>query len=187
MSEEPDSKRRKMNYKKSYHNPNKPKNFLEPGIHGFLATCNFREKDCVRECYNLLNEYVDQEILHGEQQAAIASDKVQTKEMLNDSGTASNEPKDDDDEEEEDISTLLEKEIKSITSAKKGDRNRFLQVETGVGNCIFIKSTIPNPNELGVRIVRDIAETKQRKTRMLLRLWPVDAVRLVYIFLVFEN
>lgn len=32
---------------------------LECGMKGFLCTCNFREKDCVREAYNLLNEYAD--------------------------------------------------------------------------------------------------------------------------------
>ncbi|XP_058799951.1 THUMP domain-containing protein 1 homolog [Phymastichus coffea] len=32
---------------------------LESGMKGFLCTCNFREKDCVREAYNILNEYAD--------------------------------------------------------------------------------------------------------------------------------
>lgn len=32
---------------------------LECGMKGFFCTCNFREKDCVREAYNLLNEYAD--------------------------------------------------------------------------------------------------------------------------------
>lgn len=56
------AKRKKSNYcdykaKQSY----KPKrsNYLEAGLKGFLCTCNFREKECVRESYNLLNEYAD--------------------------------------------------------------------------------------------------------------------------------
>jgi len=32
---------------------------LSPGLSGFLFTCNNREKECVRESYNLLNEYID--------------------------------------------------------------------------------------------------------------------------------
>jgi tRNA acetyltransferase TAN1 len=32
---------------------------LESGMKGFLCTCNFRERDCIREAYNLLNEYSD--------------------------------------------------------------------------------------------------------------------------------
>lgn len=162
-----------MNNKKFYQNQNKPRNFLEPGIRGFLATCNMREKDCVRECYNLLNEYADQVTSQQENEAAIKCETTQSKdERLNDSGTAGDEAE----EEEEDISTLLQKEIQTIKSAKIQDRYRFQQVETGLNNCIFIKTTVPDPNELGVRIIRDIDETKRRKTRMLLRFWPVDVV-----------
>lgn len=167
MSDEPNSKRRKMDRKKPYHNPNKPKNFLEPGIRGFMATCNYNEKECVRECYNLLNEYADQM----DSKAAIECEQEKAKDVMNDSGTVAE--KSDDEEEEEDISTALENQIKSM---KTVNRSRFQQVSTNIGNCIFIKSTIPNPNELGVHIVRNIAETKKRKTRSLLRLWPVDAV-----------
>ena len=34
-------------------------NILSPGMSGFIATCNDREKQCVREAYNLLNKYAD--------------------------------------------------------------------------------------------------------------------------------
>lgn len=33
---------------------------LSPGLTGFLCTCNDRERDCVIEAYNILNEYADQ-------------------------------------------------------------------------------------------------------------------------------
>ena len=33
---------------------------LTQNISGFLATCNNREKECVQEAYNILNEYADQ-------------------------------------------------------------------------------------------------------------------------------
>lgn len=137
-----------MENKNYYKNQNKPKNFLEPGICGFLATCNFREKDSVREVYNLLNEYADQELEQEKSEATIEIEKSQSKDVLNDSGTVAGAPIDDD-EEEEDISKVLEKQIKTITHAKKFDRSRFQQIETKVSNCIFIKTTINNPNELG--------------------------------------
>lgn len=175
MSSEPDAKRRKMVYKKHAYSL-KPKNLLEAGIKGFIATCNFREKDCVRECYNLLNEYADQkpsDIANVELQTdAIAGE--QSKDDLNDSGAVAHGGDDDDDDD--DIASQLEKEIKSAQQGQKTNRNRFQQVETKVPNCIFIKTTIDNPNELGVRIIRDIAETQTRKTRMLLRFMPVDVV-----------
>lgn len=185
MSDEPNSKRRKMNRKNTYQSQNKVKNFLEPGICGFFATCNFGEKECVRECYNLLNEYADQlesERENEKSQAKIGASNdnggaVASKELEHgDSSKQSGNDHDDGEQDEEDISTLLQKEINTINANKRENRYRFQQVETNVSNCIFIKTTLANANELGVRIVRDIAETKKRKTRMLLRFWPVDAV-----------
>ena len=38
---------------------------LDAGMKGFLVTCNNQEKQCVRESYNLLNEYADK--LYGPQ------------------------------------------------------------------------------------------------------------------------
>lgn len=166
MSGEPNSKRRKMNSyqkNKSYRN-HKPAKFLEPGIKGFLATCNFREKDCVRECYNLLNEYVD------------SDEKSETKTAEATPSKTEPDASDSDDVEEEDISTQLENEIKTMTASSKLDRTRFQQVETKTPNCVFIKTTVANPIELGVKIVRDIAATKKQKTRILLRFIPVEVV-----------
>lgn len=179
MSAEPHSKRRKMSHKKPSFYQNKAKYVLETGIKGFLATCNFREKDCVRECYNLLNEYAD----NGEQTATIQPNE--SNECLNDSGAVVNDESietgaakigSDDEAEEEDIATQLQKEIDTMKSKKVVNHNRFQQCETKVPNCIFIKTTVDDPTELGVRIARDIAINKKRKTRMLLRLIPVDVV-----------
>ena len=44
---------------------------LEPGMRGFLITCNNREKEAVREAYNLLNEYADQ--LYGQENQVTTS------------------------------------------------------------------------------------------------------------------
>lgn len=53
-----DSSKRKPNWYCNNHK--KRKQFsLEPGMKGFLCTCNFREKDCVRDVYKLLNEFSD--------------------------------------------------------------------------------------------------------------------------------
>ena len=52
-----DSKRKKnWHFKVS----KKRKEFsLDAGMKGFLCTCNFREKDCIRDVYKLLNEFSD--------------------------------------------------------------------------------------------------------------------------------
>ena len=33
--------------------------FLKAGMKGFICTCNGNEKQCIRESYNILNEYAD--------------------------------------------------------------------------------------------------------------------------------
>lgn len=175
MSSEPNNKRRKMNNKRFF-GGNKSRNFLEPGIKGFLATCNFREKDCVRESYNLLNEFADQTPTNDEnlnEEAAAIDANEETPAANNDSGNVDNS---ESDTEEEDIATELQNQIASI-NAKRKNPNRFQQVDTKVPNCIFIKTTAAvDPNELGVRIIRDIVTNQKRRTRFLLRLVPVDVV-----------
>lgn len=58
---------RNKNKYKAFANKHKKGSKLEPGLVGFLCTCNgkFREKDCLREAYNILNEFADE--LYGPQ------------------------------------------------------------------------------------------------------------------------
>ena len=42
---------------------------LDAGMKGFLITCNSRERDAVREAYNLFNEYADK--LYGPEKVRI--------------------------------------------------------------------------------------------------------------------
>lgn len=50
--------------KPGYYSNNKPKRSkhiaLEPDMKGFICTCNENEKGCIKEAYNILNEYADQ-------------------------------------------------------------------------------------------------------------------------------
>lgn len=171
-----------VNKKRKYAGPNKKKifnqqykrHYLEPGFSGFMITCNFREKECVREGYTLLNEYADD--WQNDEPATDAGD--QTNDAIEKS-TESNTDKSDDsdgDDEIEDISSQLENEIRDSIKAKKRPVQRFQQVDTGTPNCLFIKSTVGNPVGLTVKILRDLAETKIQKTRFLLRLLPVETV-----------
>jgi tRNA acetyltransferase TAN1 len=57
-------KRKKPNFYSSQKARKKREFVLKPGLKGFLCTCNSREKDCIRESYNILNEYADS--LYGE-------------------------------------------------------------------------------------------------------------------------
>ncbi|ENN77094.1 THUMP domain-containing protein 1 homolog [Dendroctonus ponderosae] len=47
-------------YKKPHYGKGAPKRRgVEEKLKGFLCSCNIRERDCVRESYNLLNKYAD--------------------------------------------------------------------------------------------------------------------------------
>ena len=94
---------------------------LKEGMAGFLLTCNNREKEAVREAYNILNEYAD--VLYGPESKA----EDQKEDVL----------------DCDDIDSALDKEKESLqteTTAEKGER-RFQQVESGANNCIFIKTS----------------------------------------------
>jgi tRNA acetyltransferase TAN1 len=162
-----DAKKMKFDKKKKFYgkSDHSKKNYLECGQRGFLATCNFREKDTVRECYNILNDYADQ--LYSKQ-------NEETPKAL---AAGSANPKDSDDEPEEiDISKQLEQEISDKLVEHKKKAHRFQVVDTGCTNCVFVKTSLTDPVELGEKIMTDTAETKVRKTRHLLRLIPVEAV-----------
>lgn len=127
---------------------------MQVGQRGFLVTCNFKEKECIKESYNLFNSYLTDEAVVAEpdeEKAPVTSDA-----------------------DEDDISTQLAKEIKA---SKAAVRERIFQaVDTQTANCIFIEAKIEDPLAMAVKIVRDIAETKVARTRFLLRLIPVEIV-----------
>ncbi|KAL5292388.1 THUMPD1 family protein [Megaselia abdita] len=138
--------------KNYYASKSSRKLYIEPGNKGFLATCNFKERDAIREAYNILNAYADE--LYG----PVAGKDEGGEEKADD-----------------DISDALDKVI-SESKEKKVSAFRFKAIDSGAANCIFIKTTLPNPVELGVKLVKDLAKTKQQKTRYLLRLVPIEAV-----------
>lgn len=35
---------------------------IEPGMTGFLCTCNFNEKGCITDAYKLLNQFADENV-----------------------------------------------------------------------------------------------------------------------------
>ena len=125
---------------------------LKEGMTGFLLTCNNREKEAVREAYNLLNQYAD--TLFG------AERKTEEKEDVLDC---------------DDIDSALDKEKESLQSEAAEDRaeRRFQQVESGANNCIFIKTSLDKPDQLVDNIVTDIIQSKTQKSRFILRLLPI--------------
>ena len=149
---------KKAKKKAFFTHQNRKNKYLEAGQRGFLVTCNFREKDSLREAYRILNDYADE--LYGKQE--------------NDAENA--DEKQTDDEEEIDISVQLQKETESAQAEVNKKAYRFQSVDTGTSNCLFIKTELESPKEIGMKIVNDLAETKQRKSRYILRFLPIDIV-----------
>ncbi|XP_061392792.1 THUMP domain-containing protein 1 homolog [Musca vetustissima] len=163
----PPAKKQRFQNKKKFYQPSK-KQYLEVGHKGFLATCNFQEKDCVRECYNILNQYADE--LYGPEtfEESSANDKP--------NNPTEEETKTEEPAESDDIADALQKQIDATQQKAKQTKRRFQVVDTGATNCIFIKTTLAEPASITKHIVKDIAETKKQKTRYLLRLLPIEIV-----------
>lgn len=152
--------------KKFYFRKRRNKYFLEPGFKGFFCTCNFREKDCVKEVYNLLNEYA------GKLYPDLGSEQIVVQPPTDEGTQTGSET-----EEESDIGDMLRREVDIIKKeAQKSLKNkRFQVVETGASNCIFVKTNLPSPEELTTAIIKDLFNTRMQKTRHVLRLLPIMA------------
>ncbi|KAJ8933869.1 hypothetical protein NQ314_013722 [Rhamnusium bicolor] len=139
------SKIQKPKYKQHFYKKPTKKSGLVINLKGFLCSCNNREKECVRESYNLLNKYAD--MLYPTQPVESTS------------------------KEDFDIEVELKKELSELRSNKD---KRFQLVESGAKNFLFIKTTLDDPVSLAEKIVSDIEETKSQQTRFLIRLVPIE-------------
>ncbi|XP_076458195.1 THUMP domain-containing protein 1-like [Babylonia areolata] len=158
MSEGGQKKRKSKAWyrKQAYHNKRMktdqlPGHRLTVGLKGFIITCNDRERDAVKESYNILNEYADK--LYG----------PESKEEANSSG----------DSDGEDIEAAIAREVQTLKEATAKGERRFQNSETGAKNCIFIKTTLDDPAGLAHAIFTDLRQSKLQKSRHALRLLPV--------------
>uniref|UniRef100_A0A182PA06 THUMP domain-containing protein n=1 Tax=Anopheles epiroticus TaxID=199890 RepID=A0A182PA06_9DIPT len=131
---------------------------MKPGHRGILVTCNGHVRDCVRDSYRILNEYADE--LYGPVEKP--------------SCVAAHQP--DEASDEEDISVKLQKEAEAACQGRKASSFRFQSVESGAMNCLFIQTALPDPNELVVKLMKDLSLTKKHKSRFILRMLPIQAV-----------
>nr|CAG4646666.1 EOG090X0GPG [Macrothrix elegans] len=125
---------------------------LGPDMKGFLCTSN-REKDCVREAYNILNEHAD--LLYG------SESKVEEPEK----------------KEELEIEDELSKEVADLKNqqSKPVAERRFQSVLTGVKGCVFIRTTVNDPSEMVDAIISKIEKSQEQSTKFLLRMLPIHA------------
>ncbi|OXU24577.1 hypothetical protein TSAR_003265 [Trichomalopsis sarcophagae] len=117
-----EGKKKRKNYFSNQGNDYKRKRLsLEPGMRGFLCTCNFREKECVREAYNLLEEYSDKICALDDEQ----SNTLDTETAV-DASKQSEEVK----KEEENESKSEEKEIPSKEPEENKEQSEDNKAET---------------------------------------------------------
>lgn len=158
MDNRESKKRKKAYYVKCALNKKfKASRSLQPGMRGFLLTCNKHERESVGEAYNILNEYADN--LYGPHKVLTEGDEA-----------AAATPDDDSDE---DIDAKLKRELGILKQEKKSDK-RFMQVYCGANNCVFIKTDLPDPVELVHAIYTDLYATKKARARYILRFLPVS-------------
>ena len=120
------------------------------GSKGFLFTCDpHRQREAVREAYNVLNEYADEYFPQPVPEVSPTNDKG----------------------EEKSIAELLSEEIAVLKSRKY---RRFYKTDSGATGLILIMCADEelNPVELCVKICQDMQTKKVQKSRFLVRLMP---------------
>lgn len=149
--------KRKFNDKKKYFSAKRKRsNHLEPGVTGFLVTCNYNEKRCLNECYDLLNHYADKLGLVN-----------RTEEDLRDHDSG--------DEIEEDFDAAFAKEVEGIKSKTTMKERDFQQVTTGIKNVLFIRTKLGATGNLSIMdaILDDIKSGVKRGSRNIMRMMPI--------------
>ncbi|KAI9319594.1 hypothetical protein DFJ73DRAFT_329568 [Zopfochytrium polystomum] len=149
----------------------KPKPFaVQAGSSGVLAFCN-RNKDQLakKELLLLLNEYADQ--LYGEERPESAANGEAA--VTKTTPAADDDDEDDDDEEEVGIEDAFAKEMGTLKKPKK--THRFSPQDVGIDCTIFIKAGAGiDPKALVGAILKDLDQTKKKKTRFTQRILPIE-------------
>ncbi|XP_012521920.1 THUMP domain-containing protein 1 homolog isoform X1 [Monomorium pharaonis] len=169
------TRKRNNRYATNRNDYKKRKSILQPGMMGFLCTCNYHEKGCVTDAYRLLNLFSDEKSASDKESATSSAINTFVKKKVD-------KLLEESDIKDEDISTALEKEINELKTEHEMPLpfRKFQVVDTGVKNMIFIASTIPNPLQLVTKIVSELDTTKKQCTRYLLRLLPIEVVCKAY-------
>ncbi|KAL7648059.1 UNVERIFIED_CONTAM: hypothetical protein RMT77_001676 [Armadillidium vulgare] len=157
---------------KSYYinNAKRRKNELTSNMKGFLCTTNMREKECVKEAYNILNEFAKK--LYGSKNLSPNSEEKNCEST----SVVHNKSVDEDEESEEDIETALKSEVAALKcqNSSSSEQRLFQQVFVRVNNCIFISANISDPVELSISIMDSIIDSKMTITKHLVKLLPVQ-------------
>ncbi|XP_072167666.1 THUMP domain-containing protein 1-like [Diadema setosum] len=149
-------KKNKSYYRKCGKNISKKDNLLQVGMTGVLITCSGFEAKCVKESYNLLNEYADR--LYGPEKATEDAEADQSCE----------------EDSDEDIAESLRKEVSELNQQYGKKDRRFKSIRTGAKNVIFIQTKGIDPHEVVYSLLADLEKSKTHKARQIQRMLPVS-------------
>ncbi|KAB7496829.1 THUMP domain-containing protein 1, partial [Armadillidium nasatum] len=145
-------------------------NELISNMKGFLCTTSTREKECVKEAYNILNEFAKK--LYGSKNFSPNNEEKNCDSTI----VVDTKIVDEDEESEEDIETALKSEVAALKcqNSSSSEQRLFQQVFVRVNNCIFISANISDPVELSISIMDSIIDSKMTITKHLVKLLPVQ-------------
>ncbi|GAU98500.1 hypothetical protein RvY_09638 [Ramazzottius varieornatus] len=148
---------------------------LVPGMSGFLISCSQgNEVRCVREAYDILNEYMDIEMSKPEDGSGGRNSEdlkpVATAETPLSTKTEPEAPEDDAEK------ALAAEMAEFRTGAGIEERKaRFKAIDSGCSNLVFISSAVTDPCRFAFDILSDIHKSGKGRARYMQRLFPVVA------------
>lgn len=80
------------------------------------------------------------------------------------------------DSDDDDITVQINNAIDKTKEETKEKARNFQALDLSTPGCTFIRADIPDHYELGLKIIKDLAETKVKKTRYTNRIIPIEAV-----------
>lgn len=83
---------------------------------------------------------------------------------------------DGDDNDEDDITNQLSIEINKAKQESKDKACLFQAVDSGSNGVSFIRTSVENHYDLGIKIIRKLAELKTKRSRFTNRLLPIESV-----------
>jgi len=154
LSKDKINKKEKKN-KKQQSIPN-----LDEEMKGFLIfTDKHREKNCIKDAYNILND---------------VAEKIYPS-IFNNNINLNEEIKSNDKEDSKNISSKIDEEIKNL----KKNNKIFTNFNTRCAAIVFIKiekeySDIISPKEIVSYIIKEVKETKKSLTKIISKLYPIE-------------
>ncbi|KAJ3452827.1 thump domain containing protein 1-related [Anaeramoeba flamelloides] len=160
---------------------------------GILVSCTTGvEALCVLECFNVFNEICDRlypnlelwkpknfkKEKENENEQERESDNEKEKENKNENENDKEKEKEKEKTQEIDFGLAFDQELKQLQEQKKEKKYTFTSIKTPVKGLIFIEihEEKIDPLEIVLEFFREIVETKEMKSRYIIRIFPIQYI-----------